>query len=119
MKPDLQEWYVYHPGSREVDGPYHSESLAMLEQTHRGGNVIGPYRPFKPISEERRRTLMETKQTREVIEHFFKELENPKDKLTDWELQFLESIQDQFNRKGSLSTKQFQILERIYAERTA
>lgn len=62
---------------------------------------------------------METPQTPEIIEHFFQELEHPCKDLTEWEEQFLYSIRDQFNRKRSLSEKQFKILERIYAEKTA
>ena len=62
---------------------------------------------------------MKTEQTPETIQHFLKELERPAKKLSDWELGFLESITDQFNRRGSLSAKQFDILEKIYAEKTA
>ena len=38
--------------------------------------------------------------------------------LTSWELGFMESITDQHERTGSLSERQTEILERIYAEKT-
>jgi hypothetical protein len=38
--------------------------------------------------------------------------------LTAWERSFMASIADQFDRTGSLSERQIEILERIYAERT-
>lgn len=38
--------------------------------------------------------------------------------LTDWELNFMESITDQFERTNSLSERQIEILERIYVEKT-
>ena len=38
--------------------------------------------------------------------------------LTSWEQSFMESITDQFERSGSLSERQTEILERIYAEKT-
>ena len=39
--------------------------------------------------------------------------------LTDWEKSFMESITDQFDRSGSLSERQREILERIYSEKTS
>lgn len=39
-------------------------------------------------------------------------------KLTKWERDFVESIQDQFDDTGSISGRQEEILERIYAEKT-
>lgn len=38
--------------------------------------------------------------------------------LTDWEVNFMESITYQFELSGSLSEGQIEILERIYAEKT-
>jgi hypothetical protein len=40
------------------------------------------------------------------------------DSLTEWEDGFLKSIKKQLENKGSLSPKQIEILERIYAEKT-
>lgn len=62
---------------------------------------------------------MKTEKTRELIEAWLHELENPVKPLTDWELNFLESISDQFHHRGDLSEEQFEILERIYAEKSA
>lgn len=38
--------------------------------------------------------------------------------ITKWENDFLVSIEEQFKRRGSLSEKQLEILERIYADKT-
>ena len=37
-----------------------------------------------------------------------------RDMLTDWENNFLDSIRSQFEKKGSLSERQFVVLTRIY-----
>jgi hypothetical protein len=60
-----------------------------------------------------------TPKTPEMIEHMIRELAHPVKNLTDWETDFITSISDQFDTKGTLSDKQFAILERIYAEKTA
>ncbi len=62
---------------------------------------------------------METKQTPELVQHFLDALENPAKRLTAWEQNFVESVSNQFDIRGSLSDRQFEILERIYAEKTA
>jgi hypothetical protein len=54
-----------------------------------------------------------------MIEHMLRELESPAKPLSKWELSFVESISEQFETRRTLSDKQFEILERIYAERTA
>ncbi len=41
-----------------------------------------------------------------------------KRRMSKWEEEFLESISDQLDRTGSLSERQAEILERIYAEKT-
>jgi hypothetical protein len=38
--------------------------------------------------------------------------------LSEWEQRFLESVSDQLYHHGSLSEKQIEIIERIYAEKT-
>jgi hypothetical protein len=40
------------------------------------------------------------------------------DKLTEWEQTFIESLKEQLERKGSLSPRQVEILEKIYADKT-
>lgn len=62
---------------------------------------------------------MKTPKTRELVEHFIHELYEPNTKLTQWEQDFVESVSDQFDRRGTLTDKQFEVLERIYAEKTA
>ena len=40
------------------------------------------------------------------------------DNLSEWEDNFINSLLDQLIKKGSLSHKQIEILERIYADKT-
>jgi len=37
--------------------------------------------------------------------------------LTDWEQRFVESVEGQFQRKGDLTEKQEELLEKIYREK--
>lgn len=60
-----------------------------------------------------------TPEKRTVVEHWLEELETPYKRLTDWEQQFVESVSDQLTNRGHLSERQLEILERIYAEKTA
>lgn len=62
---------------------------------------------------------MKTEQTKAMIEHMLSSLDTPCKELSSWESGFISSLTDQFERKGSLSEKQFEILGRIYAEKTA
>lgn len=41
-------------------------------------------------------------------------VEDYTDRLTDWELGFIESIGDQFANRGTLTDPQYENLERIY-----
>lgn len=52
------------------------------------------------------------------IDHMLTELQQPRRAPTAWELDFLASVTDQFNRRGFLTEKQLAILRRIYQERT-
>lgn len=52
------------------------------------------------------------------IEDWLAAIEEDQDRLTKWEADFVESLRDQWERRGSLSERQVEILERIYAERT-
>lgn len=61
---------------------------------------------------------MKTPKTTEVIQHFIEELKTPYKPLTSWENGFITSLEDQFSRRGTISDKQFEILERVYAEKT-
>lgn len=40
------------------------------------------------------------------------------DKLTDWEANFIASVRRYLESRGSLSAKQEEVLERIYADKT-
>lgn len=63
--------------------------------------------------------MAETKKSVENIEHFLRELQRPAKVLTAWELDFLSSVTTQFEQRGTLTDKQFTVLEKIYAEKTA
>ena len=54
-----------------------------------------------------------------LVAHMLDALETPSKELTKWESDFVESVSGQFERCGSLSERQAEILERIYAEKTA
>lgn len=60
---------------------------------------------------------MNVKQTPEAIDHLYKSLENPMKPLSQWEVDFIVSTYDQFSRSGTLSVRQFDVLERIYDEK--
>jgi hypothetical protein len=47
------------------------------------------------------------------------ELETPYKNLTKWEEDFVASINEQFTKWNKLSDRQFEILEKIYTEKTA
>ena len=40
------------------------------------------------------------------------------DRLSEWEEEFVASIKEQLQKKGSISPKQAEILERIYTDKT-
>lgn len=63
---------------------------------------------------------MKTPNTKENIQEFLDKIRDQpnEEKLTSWEIDFIESLTKQFEKKGSLSDKQFLILERIYSEKT-
>lgn len=54
----------------------------------------------------------------EVIKQWITTIVEEGTKLTKWELDFMESIADQFTEKNWISDKQEEILERIYSEKT-
>lgn len=57
------------------------------------------------------------RQPKEVLKQWIVAVNDEGRKLTDWEVQFMESITEQFDNSGSLSEKQEEILERIYTEK--
>ena len=52
-----------------------------------------------------------------IIEQWLNDVNDAGEDLTAWESQFMESITEQFERKGGLSERQIEILERIYTEK--
>lgn len=56
-------------------------------------------------------------QSKEVLKQWITAVNDEGRKLTDWEVQFMESITEQFDNSGSLSEKQEEILEKIYVEK--
>lgn len=50
------------------------------------------------------------------IEHMLSECEGNIGRLTPWECSFIESVRDQFDRSGTLSTNQADKLEQIYCK---
>ena len=60
------------------------------------------------------------RQPAEVVEEWIRMVNEEASKpLTKWEENFMDSITDQFTLRRSLSDKQEEILERIYAEKTS
>lgn len=53
-----------------------------------------------------------------VIEHWITTINDDGRNLTKWELDFMESITEQFAQRNSISDKQEEILERIYVNKT-
>lgn len=53
----------------------------------------------------------------EVIADMLERIATEGRRLTDWEREFVESVTDQFERRGSLTDKQVDVIERIYTEK--
>lgn len=62
---------------------------------------------------------MSTPKTPEMISQMIEALEHPSRELTEWEDNFRLSIKIQHAKGRELSDKQFDTLERIYAEKTS
>jgi hypothetical protein len=58
------------------------------------------------------------KQPKEVVEKWIKTALEDGKGITAWENDFLVSVGEQLERKGTLSDKQEEIVERIYSEKT-
>lgn len=56
---------------------------------------------------------------KKIAEHMLKELESPSKPLSDWEENFLDDMRSKLEEWGSLTERQFDKLESIYAEKTA
>lgn len=55
----------------------------------------------------------------DLVRHMLDALETLNRELTKWEEDFVASVSEQFAQRGSISERQAEILERIYAEKTA
>lgn len=64
-----------------------------------------------PVSKKKR-------PSKEVLAQWIDEVNTHGKRLTDWEKNFMESLTNQFEETNSLSEKQEEILERIYADKT-
>lgn len=53
----------------------------------------------------------------ETLLKWFEIIESQARGLSTWEEEFLESAREQFNRRGELSDRQVEIVERIYTEK--
>jgi hypothetical protein len=128
--PKAEEYFVLVPSrspreTPKIWGPfcggiYKSQSprkMAEIFSKKNGGTVLGPFDPKKRPAKGRVMSEEKTPNTPAMIDHMLKELEQPKKKLTAWELGFIESIAEQFEKSGRLSARQFEILERIWSER--
>lgn len=54
----------------------------------------------------------------EVIEYWINTINDEGINLSKWEQDFMESITEQWERRRSVSDKQEEIIERIYADKT-
>jgi len=57
-------------------------------------------------------------QDKKVIKNWIDTINEEAINLSKWEQDFMESVTEQFERKGSVSDKQEEIIERIYADKT-
>lgn len=53
-----------------------------------------------------------------TIEDMLNVLETPRKQLTKWEEDFVESVKEQFEERGTLTDKQVEVLEKICKEKT-
>lgn len=58
------------------------------------------------------------KYTKEQLKRFVSELQESDLELSKWEEGFLESVADKLSKGWTLSDRQIEILERLYAEKT-
>lgn len=59
------------------------------------------------------------KYTTEELKRFVSEIQEANVELSKWEEGFLESVAEQLNTRGTLSDRQVEILDSLYAEKTA
>jgi hypothetical protein len=54
-----------------------------------------------------------------LVLHMLQDLETPSRELTKWEEDFIASVTEAFSIWHNLTERQFEILDRIYAEKTS
>lgn len=59
------------------------------------------------------------KYTTEELKRFVSEIQEANVELSKWEEGFLESVAEQLDTRGTLSDRQVEILDSLYAEKTA
>lgn len=59
-----------------------------------------------------------SRQTADVLQSWIRKINEEGRGLSTWELEFMESVTEQFEDRGTLSAKQEEVVERIYAEKT-
>ncbi len=134
------EWWVYVPhvsrqprsadGTGTIYGPFTGlqTAQAFTDKQPAGSFVMGPFVASRPqdkrkgdkvkvVRREPGQVEKEAGEEREKIAFWLKELENPVGQLTAWELQFVESVADQFGSRGTLTSKQVEVLARIHEEK--
>lgn len=62
---------------------------------------------------------MDKAEAYKIHHQWIEECEKVESLLSEWELQFVKSVKDQLEKKGSLSARQIEVLERIYADKTS
>jgi hypothetical protein len=112
------EWVVYFPLLREVYTAI--DEADAIDEAGGVGLVLGPYPKHRSKEqEERMAEKRDGRKTREMIGHMLLELETPVKTLTKWEEGFVMSVSDQFDSRGTLSDKQFEVLSKIYEDKSA
>ena len=54
-----------------------------------------------------------------TIQHWLDTIDTEGHRLTKWETDFVDSIHEQWDERGSITDRQEEILERIYSEKTS
>lgn len=71
------------------------------------------------INKKKLEVLVADKYSKEVLQEWIEKCHSEAlDDMTEWERDFVDSLEAQLQRRGSLSDRQVEILERIYTEKT-
>jgi uncharacterized membrane-anchored protein len=58
------------------------------------------------------------RKSHQVVAQWILAIQETGQHLTKWELDFIEDVAEQFDERGTVSDRQEEIIERIYAEKT-